>query len=148
MDRGEFAPEYGGLLAAFATIFSVGVVAARRRGRMPEHVRADDIALGGIATFKLARLLSKDRVTSPVRAPFTRGEGEEERPRGRGARYVIGELFLCPFCLAQWIGATHAMGLVFAPRVTRLIAAMMSVVAVSDFLQLAYKGAENRRDSG
>jgi hypothetical protein len=61
---------------------------------------------------------------------------------------VIGELFLCPFCLAQWIGATHAMGLVFAPRVTRLIAAMMSVVAVSDFLQLAYRGAENRRDSG
>jgi hypothetical protein len=57
-------------------------------------------------------------------------------------------LFLCPFCLAQWIGATHAMGLVFAPRVTRLIAAMMSVVAVSDFLQLAYRGAENRRDSG
>jgi hypothetical protein len=144
----QLGPEYGGLLAVFATIFSVGVVAARRRGRMPEHVRADDIALGGIATYKLARVLSKDRVTSPVRAPFTRGEGEQERPRGRGARYVIGELFLCPFCLAQWIGAAYAMGLVFAPRVTRLIAAMMSVVALSDFLQLAYKGAENRRAAG
>jgi hypothetical protein len=148
MNSGRRAPEYGGLLAAFATIFSVGVVAARRRGRMPEHVRADDIALGGIATFKVARLLSKDRVTSPVRAPFTRGEGEEERPRGRGVRYVIGELFLCPFCLAQWIGAAYAMGLVFAPRVTRLIAAMMSVVALSDFLQLVYKAAETRRDPG
>ena len=148
MNSGRRAPEYGGLLAAFATIFSVGVVAARRRGRMPEHVRADDIALGGIATFKVARLLSKDRVTSPVRAPFTRGEGEGERPRGRGVRYVIGELFLCPFCLAQWIGAAYAMGLVFAPRVTRLIAAMMSVVALSDFLQLVYKAAETRRDPG
>ena len=148
MNSGRRAPEYEGLLAAFATIFSVGVVAARRRGRMPEHVRADDIALGGIATFKVARLLSKDRVTSPVRAPFTRGEGEEERPRGRGVRYVIGELFLCPFCLAQWIGAAYAMGLVFAPRVTRLIAAMMSVVALSDFLQLVYKAAETRRDPG
>ena len=148
MNSGQRAPEYGGLLAAFATIFSVGVVAARRRGRMPEHVRADDIALGGIATFKLARMLSKDRVTSPVRAPFTRGEDEGERPRGRGVRYVIGELFLCPFCLAQWIGAAYAMGLVFAPRVTRLIAAMMSVVALSDFLQLVYKAAETRRDPG
>jgi hypothetical protein len=144
----QLAPGYGGLLAAFATIFSVGVVAARRGGHMPEHVRADDIALGGMATYKLARVLSKDRVTSPVRAPFTRGEGEQERPRGRGVRYVIGELFLCPFCLAQWIGAAYAMGLVFAPRVTRLIAAMMSVVALSDFLQLAYKGAENRRAAG
>lgn len=148
MKKGQPVPEYGAVLAVFATIFSVGVVAARRRARMPERVRADDIALGGLATYKLARVLSKDRVTSPVRAPFTRGEGEDERPRGNGARYVIGELLVCPFCLAQWIGGAYAMGLVFAPRVTRLIAAMMSVVALSDFLQLAYKSAENRRDPG
>ena len=145
MERWQPVREYGALLAAFGTIFSVGVVAARRRGRMPERVRPDDIALGGLATYKLARLLSKDRVTSPVRAPFTRGEGEDERPRGHGVRYVIGELLVCPFCLAQWVGGAYTLGLVFAPRVTRLIAAMMSVVALSDFLQLAYKGAENRR---
>ncbi len=47
----------------------------------------------------------------------------------------------------EYGGLLAAFATVFAPRVTRLIAAMMSVVAFSDFLQLAYKGAENRRDS-
>jgi hypothetical protein len=145
VDEAKPLQEYGALAAAFATILSVGVAAARRQGRIPDRVPASDIALGGIATYKCARLISKDRVTSPVRAPFTRGEGEEERPRGRGVRYVIGELLVCPFCLAQWIAAAYILGLVFAPRITRLLAAMMAVVGLSDFLQVAYRAAENRR---
>jgi hypothetical protein len=58
----------------------------------------------------------------------------------------VGELLVCPFCLSQWIAAAFALGLMYAPRVTRLIMAMTAMVAISDFLQVAYKAAENRRE--
>lgn len=45
---------------------------AGRRGRLPEGYRAGDLVLLGVATFKLSRLISKDRVTAFLRAPFTR----------------------------------------------------------------------------
>ena len=86
MDRGQLTPEYGGLLAAFATIFSVGVVAARRRGRLPEHVRADDIALGGIATFKLARRLVQGPGDQPGPARRSPAERASRSARGDAAR--------------------------------------------------------------
>ena len=63
-----------------------------------------DIALGALATQKLSRLISKDKVTSFVRAPFTRfeekaGHGEVfEEPRGTGLRYATGELLVCRYC--------------------------------------------------
>lgn len=142
--------EYGLLIATFGTLFSVGMAAASKRGRLPERVRASDVVLCGLATQKLSRLVAKDRVTSAVRAPFTRRQGEggpaevEDAPRGGGIRHAIGELLVCPFCLAQWVGAAFTIGLMLAPRPTRVVAGMMSMVGLSDFLQIAYKSAENR----
>jgi hypothetical protein len=89
-------------------------------------------------------------VTSPLRAPFTEleepgGPGElEERSRGRGARKAIGELLICPYCIGLWVVASFALGLLFAPRLTRLLAAIFSALTISDFLQIAYKAAEDR----
>ena len=37
---------------------------------MPESIAYGDLLLLGIATYKLSRLISSDRVTSPLRAPF------------------------------------------------------------------------------
>lgn len=143
--------EYGLLIATFATVFSAGAAAARRQGRLPERVNAGDVVLGGLATQKLSRLVAKEKVTSAVRAPFTEAEAQgpevQERPRGRGVRYALGELLLCPFCLAQWIAAAFALGLVFAPRFTRLVMAMNAMAAISDYLQVGYKAAENRREA-
>jgi hypothetical protein len=41
-------------------------------------------------------------------------------------------------CLAQWIATAFGAGLVFAPRQTRLVMAVLSAVAGSDFLQYVY----------
>ena len=144
--------EYGLVLATFATLFSVGTAAARRQGRLPDRVHAGDVVLGAIATQKLSRLVAKENVTRPVRAPFTEVEsngadGAWERPaRGSGLRYAMGELLLCPFCLAQWIAAAFTLGLVYAPRVTRLAMATIAMAGLSDFVQVAYKAAEKRRE--
>jgi hypothetical protein len=142
---------YAGLSAAFGATLAGALAALRAGGReLPESLSARDIALAGVATHKVSRLLAKDKVTSFIRAPFTRyqeqaGHGElEEAPRGSGARYAIGELLVCPYCVAQWVAAGFAVGLVAAPRTTRLVAGIYAAETLADFLQLAYKAAEDR----
>jgi uncharacterized protein DUF1360 len=103
----------------------------------------------GLATQKASRLIAKDKVTSFIRAPFTRfqegsGQGElEEAPRGSGMRYAIGELLVCPYCLAQWVAGGIAVGHVFAPRATRFLSAMWAAQAIADGVQVAYSAGEN-----
>jgi hypothetical protein len=143
--------EYAALMAAFATSFGVAVAAAqRRRGKLPQRIEARDVVMAGVATQKLSRLIAKDRVTSVVRAPFTREEGPagaaevSEVPRGGRPRRAIGELLTCPFCLSQWVAGGFTAGLLLAPRPTRVVIGMFDMVALSDFLQVAYKTAEER----
>jgi hypothetical protein len=142
---------YGALMAAFGGALATALALLRASGReLPERPRASDLLLAGVATHKVSRLLAKDRVTSVLRAPFTRyqeaaGHGEvEEQPRGTGLRLALGELLVCPFCLAQWIAAAFAVGFLAAPRAARFIAGIYVVETLSDVLQLVYKAAEDR----
>jgi hypothetical protein len=57
-------------------------------------------------------------------------------------RHAVGELLTCPFCLDVWVASLFAVGLVVAPRLTRLVAGSFSAVAGADFLQLAYAKAQ------
>lgn len=132
-------------LVAFAVLF------LRRSGRtLPERYPVSDVLLAGAATHKLARLIAKDKVTSFARAPFTEYQGKggpsevEETPRGSGLRYAVGELLVCPYCLGLWISTGFALGLAVAPRPTRLVALALSSLGISDFLQVAYKAAEEK----
>lgn len=142
---------YGALATTFGASMAASLALLRANGReLPERPSAADLLLLGVATHKLSRLITKDRVTSFVRAPFTRyqepaGHGEiDEQPRGGGIRLAVGELLVCPYCVAQWIASGLALGLVAAPRATRFVAGIYVVETVSDVLQLAYKAAEDR----
>ena len=142
---------YGVLTGTFGAAFAGVLVAAVRSGRpLPARVGVRDVLLLGVATHKVSRLLAKDKVTSFIRAPFTEyqeasGHGEvEEKARGTGMRLALGELLICPYCLAQWVAAALGCGLVAAPRLTRLVAATYTAENVSDFLPLAYHGLEER----
>jgi Protein of unknown function (DUF1360) len=136
---GAYAAAVGGLAAWMR--------ASRRR--LPERVPAGDLALMTVATHKAARLISKERVTSPVRAPFTRfqgnaGAGEvSETARGHGVRRALGELLVCPYCISLWIATAFAAGFAVAPRPTRWTASVLTAVFGSDALQIAYKKAED-----
>ena len=137
---------YAALTGALGAAFAAGLIKAP----LPPRIGAGDIVLAGVATHKLSRLIAKDKVTAFARAPFTRfqekaGHGEvEEEARGRGLRLATGELLVCPYCVAQWIAAGFAVGYVRAPRLTRLLAGMYTMYAISDGLQLAYLAAEER----
>lgn len=140
---------YLALMGAFTALAGGFGAWFRASGRsLPERIEARDLALITLASHKSARLLSKDRVTSPIRAPFTEPEGDaghgevEESSRGTGLRRAIGQLLLCPYCLGMWTSAGFVAGLLTAPRVTRCVASVMTVFFGSEVLQLAYKKAE------
>ena len=132
-------------MSVFGASVATSALAARARDRsLPERYAVLDLVLGAIATHKFARLVSKDGVTTPLRAPFTEfeeniGSAEvAERPKEGRFTHVAGELLTCPFCLAPWIATAYVAGLTHAPRQARAWAAVFSLVGASDFLQHAY----------
>jgi hypothetical protein len=103
------------LLAEHATLLGFyltsGVVLTRiavqwEWDRLPREFGLLDLALLGMATHKLSRIVAKDRITGILRAPFvscirSAGAGEvEEEPRGRGFQRGVGHLISCPYCMA------------------------------------------------
>jgi hypothetical protein len=146
---------YATVLGVFAAAAGAVAGAARLAGRrLPERPSPGDVALLAVATHKISRLITKDAITSPIRAPFTQfeeaaGEAElNESPRGHGVRHSLGELLTCPFCTGVWVAGGLAAGLVFAPRLTRFGMGVASAVAGSDFLHLAYDAAKKLAERG
>jgi hypothetical protein len=146
--NGEPRPLAGdlGAMGVYLGLVSAGAAAVRASGReLPERIPVGDAFLLTVATFRLARRIAKDPVTSPIRAPFTQFQGpsghaeiaEEVREHG-GVKHAVGELLTCPFCLAQWVGTAFVFGYATAPKATRLAALTMTMVAGSDVLQFAY----------
>lgn len=140
---------YGALIGTFVAL--AGAFAAWFRDserELPDRMAGRDLLLLGVATHKASRLVAKDRVMSPVRAPFTRFEGDagpsevEESAQGRGLRRAIGELLVCPYCLGMWLSASFTAALLVAPRFTRWVASVLAVLFGADLLQIAYKKAE------
>lgn len=121
-----------------------GLLAKLLGRRLPERLSPWDVIQLAVATHRLARTIAKDPVTSPLRAPFTSyagtgGPGElAEEVRGHGLRHSTGELLACPMCLGQWVATALALGVVIAPRLTRLTVSTMTAVAGADFLQHLY----------
>jgi hypothetical protein len=144
----QLLAEYAALLAFYIASVAVLTGAAIEQKRLPKRFSLFDLALLGMATHKLSRMVAKDRITGVLRAPFvsyirSAGAGEvEEEPRGRGIQRGIGQLISCPYCTAPWCATALAFGFVFAPRITRLFAGILASVAVSDFLQRAYLAAK------
>jgi hypothetical protein len=150
------SPQQDPPLGGYAVLVGVFAVASatfagwlhRSEREVRETVSPWDLVLLSIATHKASRLLAKDRVTSAVRAPFTRFQGDggpaevKEAARGRGLRRAIGELLICPYCVALWIAAGLTAGLLVAPRLTRWTCTVFTAVFASDVMQIAYARAE------
>lgn len=145
---------YALLAGTFATSVTLFALAARRRGvRLPERVPPWDLALLGTATFKASRLLSKDKITSFVRAPFTRRQSDDsagqvtDRPgRGGTVRRAVGDLVTCPFCTSAWVAGALVGGYAVAPRAARLVCAGLGAVTMADFLQYAWTWTEQNAE--
>ncbi len=120
------------------------------RGRSParQEPTTGDLFLLGLATQKASRVLTRAKVTHPLRAPFTEVEGSagagelDERPRGTGLRKSIGQLLTCPYCLGMWIASGFVYGFALQPRMTRMVASIFAVSSIADFTQQCYVKAK------
>jgi hypothetical protein len=130
-----------GLLALFGALSAGGYRLAARAGP-PATPEPGDVVLLGAATFKLSRLLTKAKATQVVREPFVDsvapgadGEVNAEPVRDEGVRSVVGELLTCPFCMSVWVATALVLLYVRSPRLARLVASGLAVVAVADVTQ-------------
>jgi uncharacterized protein DUF1360 len=145
----QLLAEFAGMMTFYVTVFAVLAGVAVERKAFPRRFGLLDLALLGIATHKLSRIVAKDRITGILRAPFVNyiksaGAGEvEEEPRGHGIQRGIGTLISCPYCMGPWCAAALGFGFVFAPRATRFFAGILASVALSDFLHRAYVAAKD-----
>ena len=143
------AHDYAALAASYAVLAGAVAVLASRRRDDPAPVEPAELALYGAATAGLSRLLSKEKVTEWIRAPFVEEPAAGERhPKGRGPRYVVGELLSCTRCLGSW----SALGLVgmraLAPAPARVGATLLALSYVNNLLQarLAVEQAQARHE--
>jgi hypothetical protein len=128
-------------MAAFAGGLAAAGALARLLDRDPYEHNALDLATLALATFKAARTLSRDEVTSFLREPFVEGhahEGGEEPLENGGMRQAIGELVTCSRCAGTWVAAGLGATQIIAPRFGRLLTWTLGAAGLNDFLQAGF----------
>jgi hypothetical protein len=128
-------------MGTFAAGLGVAGAAGRAVGRDPQCQTFLDFAVLSVASFKAARTLARDEVTSFIREPFVEehAHGGDEEPVGSGdMRQAIGELVTCSRCVGTWAAAGLAVTQVLAPRFGRLLTWSLAAAGVNDFLQAGF----------
>lgn len=144
------ARDYAALNVAWAAALTTILRATAREGK--EAPPATELPVLGLATFALAKALSKEKVGVWARSPVVEQASDgQRRPRGRGVRYVLGELVTCSRCMGTW-SSLGLLGLrVARPREGRIVASVLAVSALNDMLQTAFSFAAakaNATESG
>ena len=131
--------------AAITATFTGGLAAAGTLARVlrrdPQCHTALDFLVLSAASFKAARTLSHDEVTSFIREPFVRGHahtGEGEEPVEGGMEQAIGELVTCSRCVGTWVAAGLAATQILSPRFGRLLTWSLGAAAANEFLQAGF----------
>lgn len=118
-----------------------------------------DLALLGLATYRMGHLLSYDRVMEPLRSFFTdtipdpTGEGESVEPKGQGFQLAMGQLLCCPICTGTWAAALMVYGIYLWPGPARVFVTIMAAVGLGEILNavtefLSWGGQYARTKSG
>jgi hypothetical protein len=133
---------YAAIMGAFAGGLGVAGLLSRAIGRDPQCQTPLDLVVLSAASFKAARTLSSDEVTSFLRTPFVEGEahsGEDETPvQTGGLEQAIGELVTCSRCVGTWAAAGLAVTQILAPRFGRMLTWSLASAGINDFLQAGF----------
>lgn len=153
--RGEEDPPLGGyaeLIATFGVAVAGLLLRHGRRGTLPTRFPLSDALMLGVATHKVASIVTQDLVTKPIRKPFVReerGPGDDElheTSRGRGLRKAIGDLVTCKYCAGTWVALGLTAVYLESPGVGRTLSGIFTAVAVSDWLHRGYEHISDDAD--
>jgi hypothetical protein len=133
---------YATIVATFGALLAAAGFASRVLDRNPACQTPLDFLILSAASFKAARTLSRDEVTSFMREPFVKGfahTGDDEEPvESGGFEQAMGELVTCPRCVGTWTAAALATSQILAPRFGRLLTWSLAAAAANDFLQTSF----------
>jgi Protein of unknown function (DUF1360) len=138
---------YAVLTGVFAGGLALSGGLARLLDRDPACQSPLDLVVLSAATFKAARTIARDEVTSFIREPFVEGtahSGEDERPVQGGMDQAIGELVTCSRCAGTWAAAALTATQILAPRFGRLLTWSLAAAGANDFLQAAFSALTAR----
>ena len=142
--RADVSPPYAAYAAIMGTFcggLALAGALARMLGRDPREHTALDFAVLCAASYKAARTIARDEVTSFVREPFVEGyahEGGEEPVHTGDMQQAIGELVTCSRCIGTWAAAGLAATQIVTPRFGRLLTWSLAAAGANDFLQAAF----------
>jgi hypothetical protein len=132
---------YAAIMGTFAGGLAAAGLLARVLGRDPQEHTALDLFALGLATFKAARTISRDEVSSFLREPFVEGQAHtgDEKPVGSGdLRQAIGELVTCSRCIGTWVAGGLGATQLLAPRFGRVLTWTLAGAGLNDFLQAGF----------
>ena len=133
---------YAQIVGIFAGSLAAAGGVAHLLGRDPrDHTWLDLVTLS-MASFKTARTIVRDEVTSFIRGPFVEGDAhdpDDERPlQTGGMEQAIGELVTCSRCVGTWAAAGLASAEVLTPRFGRMLTWTLAGAGLNDFLQAGF----------
>lgn len=132
---------YSLITAVYFVFFTLLASLTHRAKRKKTNVTGADLALLGLATYRLSRVISYDRVTQYLRSPFVETgqgapqiEGTREEPKGEGLQRAIGQLLTCAYCSSVWAGTFNSALFLLSPRVGRLFLLSMASSGLAEIL--------------
>lgn len=145
------------LIGSFLATGAVASVPALVRRRSP--MGPMQLLMLGTAAYRIGRMVAFERVGTPLRDAFTAtvpddsGMGETVVARGRGPRWVVGELLSCPICVATWAASGLVVGLGVLPRYTQTLLTILSATGLAELLNqlievLTWSAEKSRAEAG
>lgn len=115
-----------GVYAAAVGISSTGIKLTD--ARLPDRFATTDMALLGVATHQITKVLATSPFAGPLRSGLRRcGRSPESRD-------TLAAVATCPQCLTFWAATGITFASVQAPRQTRVAVAILVTMASSDLL--------------
>ena len=134
--------DYAALNGVWATLMAALLLATRE-----DAPPASELPVLGLATFAMTKAVAKEKVGTWARAPLVEEGTEEQRPKGRGLRYAVGELVTCTRCLGTWSSLALVGLRVARPREGRIVASVLASAALNDWLQAGFAMTTSRSNA-
>ncbi len=124
-------------LVVFAVLVGVGfavLTGGRGLGRWMYHINGFDMVVLSLATFRIIRLVTFDKIFAFVREWFMDKVGDEHKKPAGGFRRLMAEMIECLWCTGLWAALLVSV-LYFVNPLGTFFVVILAVAAVGSFLQ-------------
>lgn len=140
MDALEPRPQdYATLNLVHSALLAATAVLAGRRG-VKDPLTTGDMAQLTLATFAIAKAVSREKIGRWVREPFVDGDARDAQvPVGGGLRRAVGELVTCPRCVGAWSALSLVALRTASPAAGHVATTVFASAGANDFLQAGFR---------